>query len=29
MAMIPSIFAIRAMFLIMRLTGMQLNIATI
>jgi len=29
MAMIPSIFAILVMFLIMRLTGMQLNIATI
>jgi len=29
MAMIPSIFAILAMFLVMRLTGMQLNIATI
>jgi len=29
MAMIPSIFAILVMFLVMRLTGMQLNIATI
>jgi len=29
MAMIPSIFAILVMFLIMRLTGMMLNIATI
>lgn len=29
MAMIPSIFAILVMFLIMRLTGMRLNIATI
>jgi predicted RND superfamily exporter protein len=29
MAMIPSIFAILVMFLVMRLTGMRLNIATI
>ncbi|MFN8625030.1 MAG: MMPL family transporter [Candidatus Binatia bacterium] len=29
MAMVPSIFAILVMFLIMRLTGMRLNIATI
>jgi predicted RND superfamily exporter protein len=29
MAMIPSIFAILVMFLVMRLTGMELNIATI
>ena len=29
MAMIPSLFAILVMFLVMRLTGMQLNIATI
>jgi hypothetical protein len=29
MAMIPSLFAILVMFLVMRLTGMQLNVATI
>ena len=29
MAMIPSIFAILVMFLVMRLAGMRLNIATI